>query len=348
MKKINIAVIFGGVSSEYKISLMSAANVIRKIDTQKYKLYKLGISQNGAWFLTDAGPDDIEKDMWQDKNCVSAWILPDMQKSGILTKDGKEIKIDVCFPVLHGKNGEDGSVAALLQLAGIKQVTPSMTAGANSMDKALTKIICEKAGINQAKWAFYYSRDLEKKDKIIDDILSKFDLPVFIKPSSAGSSVGISKVSKKEELYDALLLAAKHDFKIIVEEFINGKEIEVAIMGKENPIVSTCGEIVSAADFYDFDAKYNDDNSLLFIPARIDEETIQKVRKAALDVYRAMECSGMSRIDFFVTENDVIFNELNTIPGFTNISMYPKLMEHAGFENEKLIDELIRNAIEGK
>lgn len=345
--KLNVAVIFGGVSSEYEVSCMSCANVLRILDTDKYNIYVIGITKMGRWYLTDATPEEIEKNKWLDAHNREAIISPDRSTHGISVYGGKKIKVDVAFPILHGKNGEDGAIAALLQLAGIPQVTTTMTSGADSMDKVITKILCDRAGIPQADYEMFYDYEIDADiSAAVSKIESRFEYPVFVKPSSAGSSVGVSKCRNRAELENGLCEAASHDFKILVEECIVGVEIETAVIGNTNPEVSVCGQIAPSQEFYSYDSKYNDENSGTFIPAKISEKTAKLVQKYALDVYRAMECQGMSRVDFFVTEDErVIFNELNTIPGFTNISMYPKLMAYSGTEGKALADRLISYAL---
>ncbi len=345
---MNVVVLFGGKSSEHEVSCNSACNVLNLLSNEKYNVYKIGITKDGAWLLTQASLEEIKNGGWITRaDNEPAWILPDPSVGGIRTASGKEIAIDIAFPILHGKNGEDGTVAALFQLAGIPQVTTSMTSAANSMDKALTKLICEKAGIDQADWTFVYSRDLSDMEATVAKIEKALDYPIFVKPASAGSSVGISKCKDRAALIEGLRLAAEHDFKIVLEETIIGQEVEVAVLGNNDLIASVPGEICPAVEFYTYDAKYNDADSLLFIPARLDEATQEKVRKAALDVFRAMECNGYARVDFFVQKDGkVIFNELNTIPGFTDISMYPKMMEASGIAGEQLIERLIDLAME--
>ncbi len=345
--KPNIAVIFGGVSSEYEVSCLSAANVLSIIDKDKYNVYVLGITPKGKWFLTQADVEQIRNNKWLDAENRVAFISPDRSVHGICVPGGENIKIDVAFPVMHGKNGEDGSVAALLSLAGIKQVTTTMTSGANSMDKVITKIICDKAGITQADFEFFYDRDIKNNlNSVVEKIESRFDYPVFVKPSSAGSSVGVSKCYNKTQLKAGLVLAAKHDFKVLVEENIIGAEVECAVIGNSVPECATCGQIAPSADFYSYDSKYNDENSLLFIPAKISDNAIKCVCEMAKRVYLAMECQGFSRVDFFVTDDEkIIFNEINTIPGFTDISMFPKLMAHSGLKGTALIDRLIELAL---
>ena len=345
-KKLTVAVIFGGVSSEYPISCKSAANVINILDTSKYNVVKLAISESGEWFLVSADTGSIAKGEWQ-QSAVPAVISPDAKTHGILVEGEKSIYVDVAFPILHGKNGEDGAIAALLKLAGIPQVTTTMTSGACSMDKVITKIICERSDIRTADFEFFYNYDLIKDTKpAVELIESRFDYPVFVKPSSAGSSVGVTKCTDRESLVAGLLEAAKHDFKVLVEECIVGYEVEAAVLGNSELFCPVCGQIAPAEDFYSFDAKYNNPESLLYIPAKISDDCHKRVIESAKQVYRAMECQGMARVDFFVTDDEqIIFNELNTIPGFTDISMYPKMMAHGGLDGSKLADKLIELAV---
>ncbi len=345
---MNVAVLFGGRSSEHEVSCSSVCNVLNLLQNEKYTVYRIGITKNGAWLLTEAPLDQIKSGAWeQHPSNEPAWILPDPSVQGLRTASGKEVKIDIALPIIHGKNGEDGAMAALFQLAGIPQITTSMTSAANSMDKGLTKLICERAGIRQADWVQLYSRDLKDMDAAIAKVEAALEYPVFVKPASAGSSVGISKCRTSAELEAGLRLAAEHDFKIVVEQNIVGHEVEVAILGNNNLIASVVGEICPAADFYSYDAKYNDADSLLFIPARLEPAVAEQVRAAAKAVFRAMECNGYARVDFFVQEDGgIIFNELNTIPGFTDISMYPKLMEASGIPGEELMERLIDLAME--
>ncbi len=345
---MNIAVLFGGKSSEHEVSRNSVCNVLNLLRNEKYNVYQIGITKAGAWYLTHATMDEIKSGAWETRaDNEPAWVLPDPSVKGMRTASGKVIPLDVAFPVLHGKNGEDGSVAALFQLAGVPQLTTSMTSAANSMDKGLTKLICDKAGIPQADWAMVYRSELADMESAVKKIEAVLEYPIFVKPASAGSSVGISKCNDRAALEKGLLDAAEHDFKIVLEETIVGKEIEVAVLGNEELFASIPGEICPAAEFYDYDAKYNDADSLLFIPARLDEVVLERVRKAACDVFRAMECNGYARVDFFVkADGSIVFNELNTIPGFTDISMYPKLMAASGIEGEELMERLIALAME--
>ncbi len=347
---MNIVVLFGGKSSEHEVSCSSVCNVLNLLRDEKYTIYKIGITRSGAWFLTQASNEEIKNGTWEQRaDNEPAWILPDPTVKGLRTASGKVIGIDVACPILHGKNGEDGTVAALFQLAGIPQISTTMTSGANSMDKGLTKLICDKAGVPQAAWVMLYRRELANLDEAAQKVEKNLPYPVFVKPASAGSSVGITKCHNRAELEKGLLLAAEHDFKIIVEETIIGQEIEVAVLGNDALFASVPGEIAATAEFYSYDAKYNDDSSALFIPARLEPQVLECVKEEALKVFRAMECVGYARVDFFVKKNgEIVFNELNTIPGFTDISMYPKLMAASGVDGVSLMEKLLALAIERK
>ena len=344
-EKLNVAVIFGGASSEYEVSCKSAANVISILDLNKYNVYKLGVTKEGKWLLTDADVNAIRNNDWQNGS-QPAVISPDSNTHGILCGD-KTITIDVAFPIIHGKNGEDGAIAALLQLAGIPQVTTTMTSAANGMDKVITKILCEREGIKVSDFEYFYTLDVKRDpDFAIKKIESRFDYPVFVKPSSAGSSVGVTKCTNRDSLVMALAEAGMHDFKILVEEAIDGVEVEAAVIGNSNPRCDVCGQIAAADEFYSYDAKYNNAESQVFIPAKIDKALQDEVCRQAIKIYKTMECQGMSRVDFFVTKDGgIIFNEINTTPGFTDISMYPKMMDYCGLSGYALADELIGLAL---
>ena len=251
--------------------------------------------------------------------------------------------------MLHGENGEDGSVQGLMQLAGIPCVGPHVAASAVAMDKTLTKLVADHAGVTQADWQLVRSGDMgSRMEKTLDSLEARFRYPVFVKPAGTGSSVGVSKACDREDLRSALLAAGRYDDKVLVEEFIRGREVEVAVMGNDSPVASVCGEIDSGAEFYDYDAKYITDTSVAYIPARIPEDVAETVRDTAVKIYKAIGCQGLSRVDFFVTwqENKVVFNEINTLPGFTSISMYPKLFGASGIPYPQLIDQLIALALE--
>ena len=250
---------------------------------------------------------------------------------------------------MHGENCEDGAIQGLLKLAGIPYVGPHVAASAVSMDKTLTKLVVDQAGVPQAAWHLVRKHEVKNHmDHVIAALEAKFQYPMFVKPAGTGSSVGVSKAANREALDKALHDAAKFDEKILVEEFINGREIEVAVMGNSSPVASCCGEIDSGAEFYDYEAKYVTDTSTAYVPARISEEVEEQVRELAVQVYSAIGCQGLSRVDFFVTyeDNRIVFNEINTLPGFTSISMYPKLFDASGIPYSQLIDELLNLALE--
>ncbi len=353
MAKQNVCVLFGGVSPEHDVSLRSAEAVLSNLDREKYNVIPVGITKEGKWILykgTDYSLLPEGKWLSCSDNCP-AHISP-VRGEGLLITEKSGVTcqpIDVVFPVLHGENGEDGAMQGLLQMAGIPYVGPHVSASAVAMDKTLTKLVVDKEGISQASWKLVKAGELHTKlEEILCDIQTHFTYPMFVKPAGTGSSVGVSKVNDADQLKTALLRAGAYDNKILVEEFVFGREIEVAVMGNESPVASICGEIDSGTEFYDYDAKYITDTSVAYIPARISESVAEEVRDLAVKVYRAIGCQGLSRVDFFVTYegNRVVFNEINTIPGFTSISMYPKLFIASGISFSQILDELIRLAVE--
>ena len=352
---MKLAVLFGGISSEHDISCLSAASILRNLDKTKYEIYPVGITQEGQWYYCPAcDADRVENGEWErmaDK--VPALLPPDRSVHGlVLLRDGRTetIRLDCVFPVLHGAGGEDGTVQGLLELAGIPYVGCGVAACANSMDKSITKALIEPTGVRQAKYylalRYDFERNAEGVVRTAADQLGSF--PVFVKPCSQGSSVGVAKANDMLELAAGLTEAFKLDDKVLVEEFIDGHEVECAVLGNRNPIASTVGEIAATQAFYTFDAKYKDESSKLYIPAQITPQQIETVRQNALRVYAALGCRGLSRVDFFVTHEggEVVFNELNSIPGFTSISMYPKLFDYEGIHYPALLDRLVMLALE--
>ena len=352
---MKLAVLFGGISSEHDISCLSAASILRNLDKTKYEIYPVGITQEGQWYYCPAcDADRVENGEWErmaDK--VPALLPPDRSVHGlVLLRDGRTetIRLDCVFPVLHGAGGEDGTVQGLLELAGIPYVGCGVAACANSMDKSITKALIEPTGVCQAKYylalRYDFERNAEGVVRTAADQLGSF--PVFVKPCSQGSSVGVAKANDMLELAAGLTEAFKLDDKVLVEEFIDGHEVECAVLGNRNPIASTVGEIAATQEFYTFDAKYKDESSKLYIPAQITPQQLETVRQNALRVYAALGCRGLSRVDFFVTYEggEVVFNELNSIPGFTSISMYPKLFDYEGIHYPELLDRLISLALE--
>ena len=353
MKKLNVCVLFGGMSPEHDVSLRSAESVLNNMDVEKYNILPVGITKEGDWVLF-GGTDysDLPGGQWLEHPDNRRATISPVRGQGLLTFEGDCVvrqQVDVVFPVLHGENGEDGAMQGLLQLAGIPYVGPHVSASAVSMDKTLTKLVADKAGVAQAAWYLVRRGDLSARmEQTLDALEVTFAYPMFVKPSGTGSSVGVSKAANREALEKALVDAAVFDDKILVEEFIKGREVEVAVMGNDNPMASVCGEIDSGADFYDYDAKYVTDTSTAYIPARIPADVQEQIRKEAVKVYKAIGCRGLSRVDFFATyaENRVVFNEINTLPGFTSISMYPKLFAASGVAYSQLIDNLLALAQE--
>ena len=355
MNKKTIAILFGGASSEHEVSRRSATSIIENISKEKYEIILIGITKKGEWFQYCGDVSKIFNGDWENdtKNKKKAFISPDTSVGGLVVVENERsyfIKVDAVFPVLHGKNGEDGTIQGLFQLAKIPFVGCDLLSSATCMDKIDTNIILTYAGVKKAKFAFIFKYDFkmnpEKCLNYIEETIPKY--PVFVKPSSAGSSVGISKVRSRQELADAIEVALREDSRVLVEEYIDGHEIECSVLGNDETMVSICGEIVPANEFYDYEAKYISDNSELHIPARISDEVSDKVREIAEKAYKIMGCGGLSRVDFFVekTTNEIFLNEINTLPGFTSISMYPKLLEHTGVPYAELIDRLINLAFE--
>ena len=349
MDKLTLGVLFGGASSEHDISCISAKSILENTNKEKYNIVMLGITKQGEWFLFDDDVNMLPNDEWLKSDSLKkAYITPDSKIHGIVTEDGEQIRLDVVFPVLHGKNGEDGTVQGLLQLAQIPFVGCDATSSGSCMDKAVTNAVADAFGIEQAKWCAFTEYEYNKDSKkCISLAIDKLGFPIFVKPANAGSSVGITKAHNEKELIAGMEKAFKEDKKAVLEEFIEGQEVEVAVLGNEEPVAAEVGQIVAAAEFYDFDAKYNNPASELHIPALLSEEKRNEVRQAALRAYKALSCEGMSRCDFFVTKDGqrVLLNEINTIPGQTSISMYPKLFEAVGVGYTQLIDKLIDLAI---
>ncbi len=353
MDKINLGIVFGGKSSEHEVSLVSAEAIIKNISKEKYNVHLIGITKEGKWQLFSGDISEIPTGKWKD-NAENKDILiaPDPEVHGIIIDEGgrlNTLRLDVVVPVLHGKNGEDGVVQGLFEIAGIPYVGCKVLSSAICMDKICTNTMLAHFGINKAKFHWFSKYDFEKNaEKCIENterVIGGY--PMFIKPANAGSSVGITKAKDREELIFGIKKAIKEDSRILIEEGISGKEIECAVLGNNELIASVLGEIVPYNEFYDYDAKYVDD-SKLYIPARIPDEVADKVREIAKEAYKILDCKGLARVDFFVENetNKIYLNEPNTFPGFTSISMYPKLMEATGISFTDLIDRLIGLAME--
>ena len=348
MSKQNLAVIFGGQSSEHEISCMSASNIIQCIDAQRYNIILVGITKEGHW-VEAADLNAVQDGSWRQSK-TSIVLSPDATRKGLyrMSEDEKVqyVHLDVIFPVLHGLYGEDGTVQGLFKLAGIPFVGCGLFASAAGMDKLYTKIIVDTLGIRQAKYVPVYKEELPKMDEVVARVESALEYPVFVKPSRAGSSKGVNKAANREQLKNALIEAADNDRKILVEETIIGREVECAVLGNLDVKASGVGEILSADEFYDFDAKYYNSESKTLVDPPMPENMREQIREDAVKIFMALDGRGLSRVDFFLTESGVVFNEINTLPGFTAISMYPMLWEAQGIPKKELVQKLIDLAFE--
>lgn len=353
LKKTRVAVLFGGMSSEHAVSLLSAASVISNIPADRFELVLLGITKDGRWLLYQGGTDKIADGSWeQDERSQPAFIAPDAKTHGVvaLLPDGKAnvIRVDVAFPVLHGLYGEDGTVQGLLSLARIPFVGCGVLASAVCMDKAVAKALADTYGLPQAKWDSVRVGELKKgAESIVRRLEEHLGYPMFVKPANAGSSVGVSKAADRSALYAAIEAAAAFDSKLVFEEAVKGREVECAVLGGEPPVASCPGEIMPCNEFYDYDAKYLAGRTQLAIPAGLPPDVSERVRAVAVRAFELYGCEGMARMDFFIREDGaVLLNEPNTIPGFTSISMYPKLFEASGTPYGELLETLLRMALE--
>lgn len=353
-KKIRLGILFGGKSAEHEVSLISAKNVIEALDKEKYDIFLIGIDKTGEWRLRDAYSYLMHADnprlvaLHEAKESLA--LAPKLHRKELVSYSGNQLgeslQLDVIFPVLHGTYGEDGTVQGLLKLSNIPFVGAGVLGSAIGMDKDVMKRLLRDAGLPTAH--FLTVRQGDKKKLIFEKIIEQLGLPLFVKPSNSGSSVGISKVKNKEDFKIAIEDAFLYDRKILIEEFINGREIECSVLGNDHPIASLPGELIPQHEFYSYEAKYVDEHGAHFqIPAKLPQEITQKIQSMALEAYRVLCCEGMARVDFFLKEDGgIVINEINTIPGFTKISMYPKLWMVSGISYSQLLDRLIDLAIE--
>lgn len=348
LNKINVAVLFGGVSSEHEISLLSVANILNSIPKTKYNIYPVGITKKGAWLYCPDAQNGLHPTDWVNlPTNKKAFISPDATVKGLVCED-KIIPIDVVFPVLHGKGGEDGTVQGLLEMAQIPYVGCGVLSSSVCMDKIIANHIFDACGVARCEWDFMLKSELDNLEAIIERVTEKLKYPIFVKPANAGSSVGVSKACNKQQLIDAITLAFKHDTRVIFERAVVGREIECALMGNTVLTASMPGEILASSDFYDYDDKYINGTSSTQIPANLTEKQLTEMREIAKYAYKCLACEGLSRVDFFVENgtNRILINEINTLPGFTAISMYPKMMQAQGLTYEEIADRLIMLAFE--
>lgn len=349
MNKKNLVTLFGGQSSEHEVSCMSVQNIIANINTEEFNIILVGITEEGRWLLVDS-PEEIKNDTWRE--CGTAVVLsPDAtEKCLLVLRDGRaeKLSVDVVFPVLHGPYGEDGTVQGIFELAQIPYVGCGVLSSAVAMDKLTTKIIVERLGIRQAAYVPVMKSELKQMDAVVEKVEAAVSYPVFVKPSNAGSSRGITRADCREALVESLLEAARHDRRILVEEMIVGHEVECAVFGggSEKPQASGVGEILAAAEFYDFDSKYYNSESKTVTDPVLPGNATEEIRDAAVRIFNAVDGYGLSRVDFFVEKDgSVVFNEINTMPGFTAISMYPMLWEARGVDKKTLTANLIAHAM---
>lgn len=351
-KKIRVGLLFGGRSAEHQVSLQSAKSIMAAIDKEKYEIVKIGITSDGKWLLNESAEtfingDDPETIALQTEAQPVTLVAGD--ESGTLKcleADVASGQLDVLFPILHGPYGEDGSVQGLAKLANIPCVGSGILSSAVGMDKDFTKRILMQAGIEVAD--FITLRDSRFGEADLQQIEDRFSYPVFVKPANMGSSIGVSKADNRAELSAAIELAFRFDRKLLVEQGIVGRELECAVLGNDFPKASVVGEIVSNVSFYDYKSKYIDDNgATLSLPAEVSDELLERIQQTSIAVFEALECRGLARVDMFVTADEqIVINEVNTLPGFTKISMYPKLWEASGLSYSELIDTLISLAID--
>ena len=364
MKKIiNLGILFGGQSCEHEVSVTSARSIEKAINREKYHVHLIGIDKSGYWHLGD----DVEAltssgsvtRLQQGQNHPDTAVSLELHSSGnLVAQTGSTMQshapvrppmLDVVFPILHGPLGEDGAMQGVLETAGLPYVGCGVAASALAMDKVLAKMVFAASGIPQAPYMIAETVEWQQnQNRIIDLVEQKLEYPMFVKPANMGSSVGISKAGDRHGLIDAASLAFQFDNKVVIEKAMeNCREIECSVLGNENPQASVPGEIIPGAEFYDYHSKYIDDKSQLVIPAPLDDETSRRVQSLAIEAFRAIDGRGLARVDFFVNKstNAVILNEVNTMPGFTPISMYPKLWAASGIAYEELIDKLIELAI---
>lgn len=341
-KKTRLLILCGGKSAEHDVSIMSARNIVQSLNKDKYEIKIIGIDKQGNWWPISMRELVSATDLFSDKKVTTI----KQRYNLLLGLNKKEInKIDVVFPILHGPMGEDGTVQGFLKLVNLPFVGAGVIGSAIGMDKEVSKRLLRDAGLPIVKFLTYQKC---QKDKIIfEKVKRELGLPLFIKPVNLGSSVGITKVHNKKEFIKALTLAFGYDNKVIIEKYVKGREIECSVLGNEQPQASICGEIIPHEEFYSYEAKYlNTTGASLIIPARLTKHLEKKIQQLAIKAFQVLNCEGMARVDFFVAEREQIFiNEINTIPGFTSISMYPKLWEASGLAYTKLIDTLIELAL---
>jgi D-alanine-D-alanine ligase len=358
-KKLRIAVLFGGRSGEHEVSLMSARSVLSALDSEKYEITQIGITNDGVWMAGENVLEALVKGKTENENLNQVVIIPDQYHNRIWkiqVKDSTRIleplaDVDVVFPILHGTFGEDGTLQGLLELADLAYVGAGVTGSSVGMDKGIFKDVMRANDIPTVKSVIVLRSEVEKNiEAVICQAEAVAPYPLFVKPANLGSSVGITKCNNRADLGEGLKEAATYDRRILVERGVNAREIEVSVLGNDEPLASIPGEVLPSREFYSYESKYMDGTSSLLIPAPLPAEIAEKIRQMAISAYKAVDCAGMARVDFFVekTTGEIFLNEVNTIPGFTSISMYPKLWGASGLSYTKLVDRLVELALERK
>ncbi len=349
-KKIKVGILFGGRSAEHEVSLVSAASIIKALDKEKYEVLPIGISKEGRWL---SAPNSLQllKEHSSIESLPEHVLLPDPRKQSLVNigNSSSSQEIDVIFPVIHGTFGEDGTIQGLFELADVPYVGAGVLGSAVGMDKVVAKQLLQQAKLPVTKGIWFFYKEFQQNGKkYISQIEKELRYPCFVKPPNQGSSVGISKAHNKKELADAIDLAGQYDTKILVEKAVpKPREIELSVLGNDEPTASLPGEIIPSNEFYDYDAKYVDGKSTAVIPAKLSKGLVKKLQRCGVEAYKVLNCAGMARVDFLLQQNGKFFlNEINTLPGFTSISMYPKLWEASGISYSALLDKLIRLAIE--
>jgi len=342
--KLKLGIIFGGRSAEHEISLASALGIVEAVNKDKYEIIPIGITKGGKWLIPN-DPVNAMKTGELEGDPVA--ILAETPGNILRLKSGEKEKLDVVIPILHGPYGEDGTVQGLLELIGVPYVGSGVGASYLGMDKILTKKLLRAEGLPVVEYMQVKKKDLEHNiEELAEAIENTLGYPCFTKPARLGSSVGISKIHSRNELYAGMELAIQYDGKVLIEKGIDGRELECSVLGNDDPIASCIGEVISSREFYSYKAKYIDGKSKRIIPAKLDEKQTKHIQNLAVRAFIAIDCKGMARVDFFMTPDRVYINEINTIPGFTPISMYPRLWEASGIPYSELIDRLIKFALE--
>lgn len=345
MNKLNVCVLFGGVSTEHEISLMTAKAIIDSLNQEKYNVFMMGITKDGRWLLYQGDTNLIPTGEWESQG-KKAYISPDRTDGGIVAGD-ETIKIDLVYLGLHGTNGEDGAIQGLLQLAGIPYIGANLLSSALCMDKAMAKLVLKAYNVPQAEFYVVYKEMLSDMDAVVQEVENKFTYPVFVKPSNAGSSIGASKAKDRPALCDALKDALQYDYKAVVEEYVDAQEVECGILGNDKIEVGSLAQVINNSEFYDYETKYTPGMTINEIPAKISKEQTEEIKRLAKIAYMALDVTGFGRVDFFIEKGSgrILFNELNTLPGFTQFSAFPSMWKDVGVAFPDLLDRIIQYAL---